>query len=257
MALPTISRWEGRLALVTGAGSGIGAEISRALVQYNINVVGCGRNKAKIEELAREFTKAGHKGVLHPFQCDLTKESDIEAMFTWIASKFGGIDICINNAGFSSGHGIIGCPVENMKEMLDTNVVSLMSCDNRALKSMMERGIDDGHIFHINSILGHVVKPIDTVHAYAATKFAVTAITEALRQELSQRKSNIRVTAISPGLVDTPFQVRALGKEGAEQFIQKLPHLVAKDVADALIYALSAPANVLIQDIKLQSVGAA
>lgn len=71
-------------------------------------------------------------------------------MFNWIDEVLGGVDICINNAGFSSGEPILGCTVEKMREMLNTNVVALIACDNFAVKSMQKRGVDDGHIFHIS-----------------------------------------------------------------------------------------------------------
>jgi len=226
------------------------------LTQHGIHVIGCGRSVDNIQKLAAELASAGHKGVLHPIKCDLTIESDIVAMFDWIASKFGGVDICINNAGISFGEPVIGCNLDNMKQMLDLNVIAVMSCDNKAIASMQARGVDDGHIFHINSMLGHYVKPMDASHPYGATKYAVTQINEALRQELLGRGSKIRVTAISPSIVDTQFISHAYGDAIREKVAKQMPSLQAKDVADTLIFALSAPETVQIHDIQLRATGA-
>lgn len=255
MALPSISRWEGRVALVTGASRGIGAAIAKSLVQHKMIVIGCARNTEKIENLTRECTELGFWGKLIPFKCDLSKETEIDAMFTWIEACHGGADICINNAGMSSGEPIIGCTVEKTREMLDTNVVALMLCASKSIESMLRRKVDDGHVFNINSLLGHFVKPLPASHAYGATKFAVTAVTEGIRQELLAKKSRIRVTAISPALVDTGFSSRR-NESGESPSPIGVPALAAQDVADTVIFALSAPETVQIHDIQLRATGA-
>jgi len=249
MALPSISRWEGRVALVTGASVGIGAAICKSLVQHKMIVIGCARNQGQIDDVAAECTKLGYKGKLHSYKCDLTQEAEIEAMFKWIEANHGGVDVCINNAGFSSGEGVLGCTVKKTRDMLDTNIVALMLCARKTVESMNGRKVDDGHIININSILGHKVIPMDASHVYGSTKWAVTALTEALRQELRAKKSRIRVTGICPGVVDTEFADRALGPGSRERMKAMIPAIEAQDVADTVVYALSAPPTVEVQEI--------
>ncbi|CAG7787053.1 unnamed protein product, partial [Allacma fusca] len=119
--------------------------------------------------------------------------------------------------------------------------------------SMLSRGINDGHIFNINSMSGHRITGM--MNFYAATKFAVTALTEGLRRELAV-KSRIRVTAISPAMVETDFVTRALGDENGKEVIQSVGNLLkTQDIVDALIYALSAPESTQISDILIRPTG--
>jgi len=242
MALPTISRWEGRVALVTGGTAGIGAAICKSLVKHNLTVVACARHKDNIDDLIAECTKLGYKGKLDFVACDIKNEVEVEKMFAYIKTNYRGVDVVINDAGFNSGETIIESTAQQVREMLEVNVLGLVVVSSTAIKSMLERKVHDGHIFNINSILGHFVHNNPTDHAYSATKYAVTAITEGLRRELVIKGTQIRVTAISPAAVDT--HGNATG-----------PALTAQDVADTVIYALSAPAGVQIHDILLRATG--
>jgi len=260
MALPTISRWENKVALVTGASIGIGAEISKLLIGHSVNVVGCARNKSKLEELGKECEQiAKTKGVeakFHAYQCDLTKESEIDGMFQWIKTNLSGVDVCINNAGFSTGQSVLDSDWNKTREMYDLNVLALVKCAKLCISSIEDRGLTDGHVININSGLGHFVIPRSNTHSYTATKFAVTAITEGLRQELNQKKSRIRITSISPAMVDTDFHETAYGVEAGHKVRSVLPSLKPKDVADAVVYALSAPPSVQVHDILFRATGA-
>jgi len=228
---------------------GIGAAICKTLVKHGVIVIGCARNKDRIDQVAQECQTAGYHGKLHSFQCDLNNENEIESMFKWIKANHGGVDICISNAGFGNDMKLLDITGEAMKEMLNTNVVALVLCSKNAIKSMEERGVNDGHILHINSMLGHRLKEV--LHFYSATKFAVTAITEGFRRELYEKNSGIRVTSISPALVgDTNFVYRSYGQERAEQILATHPKcLQPQDVADAVLYALSAPPTAEVHDV--------
>jgi len=251
-----ITRWENRVALVTGAGIGIGAAVCKTLVKNGLIVIGCARNKARIEDIAKECEKSGYKGKLHSYQCDLNNESEISEMFDWIKNNHGGVDVCVANAGFAKEIKLIDINAEEMKGMLDTNVVALVLCTNKAIRSMEERGVNDGQIIHINSMLGHRLKEV--LHFYSATKHAVTAITEGFRRELFEKKSKIRVTAISPAFVgSTNFVDVAYGSDRAEKIKgSNPPCLLPQDVADAVFFALTLPSNALVGDIRMQGVEA-
>ncbi|RXG57128.1 Dehydrogenase/reductase SDR family member 11 [Armadillidium vulgare] len=168
-----MERWVGRVALVTGASVGIGASICEVLVQSGLKVVGAARGVEKVQTLSETLKDA--KGSLLPVKCDLTKEEDIRNLFDKINKEFGGVDICINNAGLGNGNKIIDSTVEEMREMTDVNIIALCLCSQLAIASMRERGVDDGHVININSISGHVMTPFTSSRFYASTKFAVTS----------------------------------------------------------------------------------
>ncbi|XP_051814237.1 dehydrogenase/reductase SDR family member 11-like isoform X6 [Acanthochromis polyacanthus] len=251
-----MDRWKSRVALVTGASVGIGAAVAKELVRCGMTVVGCARNLDKIQELAAECTKAGYSGVLVPIKCDLTKEEDILYMFATIKAQHKGVDVCINNAGLSLQGSLLSGTMSGWRNILDVNVLALSICTREAYQSMKERNVDDGHIININSVLGHLVGPVNDVHFYAATKFAVTALTEGLRQELREAKSHIRATSISPGVVDTEFGYRMYSDDPskAEALYSRHKNLSGLDVAQAVLYVLGAPPHVQIGEILLRPV---
>ncbi|XP_017395339.1 dehydrogenase/reductase SDR family member 11 isoform X1 [Cebus imitator] len=264
MARPGMERWRDRLALVTGASVGIGAAVARALVQQGLKVVGCARTVGNIEELAAECKSAGYPGTLIPYRCDLSNEEDILSMFSAICSQHGGVDICINNAGLGRPDSLLSGSTSGWKEMLNVNVLALSICTREAYQSMKERKVDDGHIININSMSGHRVVPQSVTHFYSATKYAVTALTEGLRQELREAQTHIRATplsrpsllaqCISPGFVETQFAFRLHDKEPekAAATYEQIKCLQPEDVTEAVIYVLSSPPHVQIGDIQMR-----
>ncbi|KAL3991662.1 translation initiation factor eIF-2B subunit alpha [Sarotherodon galilaeus] len=251
-----MERWRGRVALVTGASVGIGAAVAVELVRLGMKVVGCARDVGKIQQLAAECQSAGHPGVLVPFKCDLTKEEEILAMFAAIKEQHKGVDVCINNAGLAHPEALLNGKTSAWKNMWDVNVLALCICAREAYQSMKERNVDDGHIININSMGGHHVYPFPDLHFYMATKFAVTALTEGLRQELRAENTHIRATSISPGLVDTEFVSRLHSDEPdkAAAVYSAFTPLTAKDIASVVTYILSAPPHVQIGDIHIEAV---
>ncbi|XP_063348458.1 dehydrogenase/reductase SDR family member 11-like isoform X1 [Pelmatolapia mariae] len=241
-----MERWRGRVALVTGASVGIGAAIAVELVRLGMKVVGCARDVGKIQKLAAECQSAGHPGVLVPFKCDLSKEEEILAMFAAIKEQHKGVDVCINNAGLAHPEPLLSGKTSGWKNMMDVNILGLSICTREAYQSMKERNVDDGHIINLNSMSGHRVLPSATTHFYTATKFAVTALTEGLRQELRAEKTHIRATSISPGLVETEFGQRLFkdDPDKAAGLYSEYKPLEAKDVASSVVYVLSAPPHV-------------
>ncbi|CAL8108490.1 unnamed protein product [Orchesella dallaii] len=253
MSLPSITRWLNRTALVTGASSGIGSSVCEAFVKHGIKVIGCARNEERIQALASSFTEKNYPGVLIPYKCDVSNDEEVEKMFEWIKTNHTGVDICVNNAGFSFNKPLLEISGKEMREMLDVNVVALTLCTSKSVESMKTRGINDGHIFNINSMSGHRITGF--LNFYTATKFAVTAITEGFRRELVEN-SKIKITSISPGLVETEFLYRTFNNEKqAKDVYATVDVLTPNDIADILLFVLSGPTNVQIHDVLLRPVG--
>ncbi|RZC37292.1 dehydrogenase/reductase SDR family member 11-like, partial [Asbolus verrucosus] len=241
----SMERWCGKIAVVTGASAGCGAAIAEVLVKEGLQVVGLARRKERIDELAQKLT--GAKGKLYAIKADMTVENDIIEAFRWIKDNLGPVSVLINNAGLSQPNTLIGGNTEMWKRVLDTNVLGLTIATREAIEHMNANEID-GHVIHINSILGHYVAQVPKLNMYSASKFAVTALTETLRQELVALGSKIRITSVSPGPVDTEFATASNLYENKdyEKLYKAMPKLKGEDVADAVVYVLSTPPHVQV-----------
>ncbi|XP_069684395.1 dehydrogenase/reductase SDR family member 11-like [Periplaneta americana] len=247
-----MERWTGKVAVVTGASAGIGAAIAAELVRRGLRVAGLARRVDKIQELAQSLTDA--PGTLHAIKCDLSKEEDILSAFSQI-EELGGVDILINNAGVLFESLLSQGSTVEWRSMWDVNVLGLSICTREAFRSMRERQQDHGHMIHINSIAGHYDVGKEGMHMYSATKHAVTALTEGLRRELVALHSNIRVTSISPGLVETEMFLVGMESIDAEELYSKWPSLKPQDIADAVVYVLGTPPHVQIHELTIKPVG--
>ncbi|XP_044261217.1 farnesol dehydrogenase-like [Tribolium madens] len=205
----SMDRWVGKVAIVTGASSGIGAAIADALVSKGLIVVGIARRTDLIENRAKHLKN----GKLYAVKADMTQEKDILDAFKWVLDNLGPVHILINNAGFAKEGYLSEGDTETWRKILNINVLGLCIATREAVKIMRTKGIN-GHIIHINSILGHSINT-PKVNVYPATKFGVTALTETLRQELMSFESKIKVTSISPGLVAT--ELTTLRKDLSEE----------------------------------------
>lgn len=242
--------WRGRVALITGASSGIGAAVARRLAEAGMTVALVARRAARLEALAAELAEAGAQASVHV--ADLTDEAQILRAFAAVRAQHGGVDVLVNNAGLGRRAALVDGETAHWREMLDLNVLALCVCTREAVKDMRARGAA-GHVFHISSMSAHrVTGPGSGV--YSASKHAVRALTEALRQELRALSSPIRVTAISPGFVETEFaEVYNHGDgEAARKTYAQFEVLRAEDVAQALAYALCTPAHVQVHDILMR-----
>src|SRR5690606_13402210 len=143
---------------------------------------------------------------------DLRDERAIDALFSAVRERFGGVDVLVNNAGLGRAAPPTSGATEHWREMLELNVLAPCICTREAIRDMRARGAD-GHVIHVSSMAAHRVPAGSGV--YSATKFAVRSLTEGLRQELRELKSGIRVTAISPGFVETEFAERYHGSADA------------------------------------------
>ncbi|XP_069700374.1 farnesol dehydrogenase-like [Periplaneta americana] len=255
-----MQRWQGRVAVVTGASAGIGAEIAKDLVKHGMKVVGIARRVERVEELKKELK--GASGTLYPLQADVSKEEDVATAFKWVKDNLKGVDVLINNAGVASCSSLSEGPVKNWRTIMELNVLGLSMCTKEAIQSMKERGVDDGHIIHINSISGHGVPHNSEdlgIIFYSASKNAVTALTEGLRRELVLNKSRIKVTSLSPGTVRTEIieasGIKIKGGLTPKQMYDQGPSLECEDISQGVLYVLGTPQHVQIHELTIKPVG--
>lgn len=243
-----LSRWSERVALVTGGSSGIGHAVACALVNAGMRVATCGRRHDRLEEMRSRLGDASAR--LLPVHVDMRREDDILAMFAQVRERWGGVDVLVNNAGVGHAAPLLSGASEHWREMLDVNVLALCVCTREAVADMRRRNVA-GHVLHISSLSGHRVAAGGAV--YAASKYAVRALTEALRQELRDIDSPIRITAISPGTVETEFAAHFHDSEAAARATyDAYPVLQPEDVARTVLHVLAQPEHVQIHDILMR-----
>ena len=229
-----------KTVLITGASSGIGEACARALSGNGAKVILTGRNQKKLEQLSKEIG-----GIF--LTANLSISEDVVSLFEAID---GSIDILVNNAGVAPKASIIDGDVEAFQTLLNVNVLALTHCCQLALKKFDPK--NGGQIVNISSMSGHRVPPSGGF--YAATKFAVRAVTEALRYELKSKGNKTRVTMISPGFVDTPLLENYFrgDEETLSALRQDIEMLKPQDIAQTLIHILETPKHVEIGDVMMR-----
>ncbi len=240
-------RLHGVTAFVTGASSGIGRSVARALAVEGARLILAARRRDRVAALAEEL-RAAHQVDLLTRTLDVRRQEDVEAMVASLPPEWAGIDILVNNAGLSRGlarlhEGLLS----DWEEMLDTNVKGLLYVSRAVIPGMVER--NRGHIVNIGSIAGREVYPGGNV--YCASKFAERAISKGMLIDLNG--TAIRVTTVDPGMVETEFSiVRFHGDEDrARKVYQGLTPLSPDDVADAVVYVVTRPAHVNVAEMVL------
>uniref|UniRef100_A0A1I8Q6A2 Dehydrogenase n=1 Tax=Stomoxys calcitrans TaxID=35570 RepID=A0A1I8Q6A2_STOCA len=248
-----MERWQNKVAVVTGASSGIGAAICKTLVENGMIVVGLARRLVKMKITVSKSICQDRQHNFHAFKCDVSNEDSVKEAFAWIEEKFGGIDVLINNAGVVKQTTILA--EKNSEELLstiNTNVLGVVWCTREAFRSMRHRGDGSGHVIIINSVAGHVIPHIPglSLNIYPPSKHAITAMTEVLRQELINENTKIKVTSLSPGAVRTELS------SGTElEFVPETPMLEGEDVANAVLFCLQTPPHVQIHELIIKPVG--
>jgi NADP-dependent 3-hydroxy acid dehydrogenase YdfG len=234
---------KGKIALVTGATSGIGKATAEIFAKNGLKVVICGRRQEKLEEFAEYLQQFAEVKAL---RFDVRNQQEVEKNIQSLPEEWKNIDILVNNAG--NAHGLD--PIQTGKiadwdAMIDINVKGLLYVSGSVIPSMTSR--NTGHIINIGSIAGKQVYANGNV--YCASKFAVDALTQGMRIDLNQY--GIRVTQIAPGLVETEFSlVRFKGdEEKAKKVYQGYKPLRAEDIAEMIWYVASAPPHVQIADV--------
>jgi NADP-dependent 3-hydroxy acid dehydrogenase YdfG len=219
--------------VITGASTGIGAATAHRAVEFGYRVVLAARSEDKLRALADEL---GGDEKAAATRCDVTDWDDQQALVATTLDRFGRLDAYFANAGFGAKRGFLEETVEHWKSMIDTNVLGAALSIRASLPHFRERNA--GHMILTSSIAGRRALPGSL---YSCTKHAVTAMGEALRQEISE--TDIKVTLIEPGMVDTPFfENRPTGA------------LEADDIARAVMYALTQPPHVDVNEILVRPI---
>ncbi|XP_011329530.2 farnesol dehydrogenase-like isoform X4 [Ooceraea biroi] len=239
-----MDHWEGKVALVTGGSVGIGASIARELAKNGMKVIAVARRLEKLQELAANI-KDEYKADIYPMQCDVQKEEDILKVFEWAHEKLGGVDVLVNNAGVVHLETIIEGKTENYHNIMNVNVVAAAICSRELVQSAKRRKIP-AHIINISSIAAHWPEIINfPINIYAASKSALNSMAATLRNELINSNLDVKVTNITPGTVETDMI------EYYASYIKEndIGVILAKDVADMVVYVLSTPHRVQIHEM--------
>jgi len=240
----------GKVALVTGASSGIGRAVALKLAFAGAKVAVAARRARKLEELAAAIKSAGAESL--PVTVDLKDDEQLRAAVAGVVRHFGRIDVLVNAAGVGHVAPLASGEPADFRDMLEVNVLALTVATREVVQSMIARKVA-GHIVNVSSMSAYRVQRGSGM--YAATKHAVRALTEGLRLELRASRSPIRVTAISPADTDTGFFAAMYGGEkAAARHRPAYRMLDPEDVADAVLYVLSAPPHVEFHDILLRPI---
>ncbi len=236
-----------KVVIVTGASSGIGFATALALSKEGAKVAIGARRIDRLEKLQNEILQNGGQVILQ--KLDVTKKSDCDSFVDAVLKKWGTIDILVNNAGLMPLSFIKKLKIDEWDRMIDVNIKGVLYCTASVLPKMLEK--KSGHIVNISSVAGRIVFPAGSV--YCATKHAVTAFSEGLRQELSPR-SNIRVTIIEPGVVATDL-TNTITDESLQGFVEnskKMDALKAEDIASAILFAVNAPNHMNVNEVLIR-----
>lgn len=242
-----------RIALITGATSGIGKATATKLARNNFNVIITGRRKERLDKMAEEIKKATNSDV-YVLHFDVRDKKQVENAIDSLPKEWKNIDVLINNAGLAVGlNHIHEGEIDDWERMIDTNVKGLLYMTRKIAPLMAAR--QKGHIINIGSTAGKEV--YENGNVYCSTKHAVDALTKAMR--IDMLKDKIKVTAVNPGMVETEFsEVRFKGdKEKAKKVYQGFTPLFGEDIAEVILFALNAPEHVCLNDITMTSLAQA
>jgi len=241
---------KGKIVLITGASSGIGAATALAFAAEGARLVLAARRLDKLAAVAQEAKEKGAAGV-HTIALDVRKRAAVAEAVAALPDEWASIDILVNNAGLSRGlDKLYAGNIDDWEEMIDTNVKGLLYVTRAVVPGMVERG--RGHILNLGSTAGELTYPGGAV--YCATKAAERALNDGLRQDVLG--TPIRVTTVDPGMVETEFStVRFHGDtERAANVYKNITPLSPADVAEVIVWAAARPAHVNIARVLLTPV---
>ncbi len=232
-----------KIALVTGASSGIGRATALRLAEEGFNLVICGRRKEQLDQLQKELPSDCQS---HQLLFDVRDQAEVFKAIESLPENFTSVDLLVNNAG--NAHGLDPfqeASLDDFNAMIDINVKGLLYVSKAVLQTMLDR--NEGHIINIGSTAAKEVYPNGSV--YCASKTAVDAITKGMQLDLN--KTDIKVGAIHPGLVQTNFsEVRFKGdQQRADQVYKGFKALQAEDIADIIAFVVTRPFHVNIADL--------
>jgi NADP-dependent 3-hydroxy acid dehydrogenase YdfG len=242
----TSSPLVGKVALVTGASSGIGEATAVALAEAGAKVALAARRADRLSDLTARIDKAGGEAL--PIEADVTDAGDLARMMEAIAGRWDRLDILVNNAGVMLLSPLAEARAEDLRHMVELNLIALMELTRVALPQLKA---SRGHIVNVSSVAGRVANPGSS--GYSATKFGVVGFSEALRREVYADK--VRVTVIEPGLVMTELGDHITNpamKDNLRQRQAAMEGLQSEDIAAAVLYAVSQPPRVNVNEILIR-----
>jgi NADP-dependent 3-hydroxy acid dehydrogenase YdfG len=245
-----------KVAIVTGASSGIGYATSLSLSKAGVRVAVGARRIDRLRELEKQIIENGEEGrtgaaeeIFIQQKLDVTNKSDCDSFVDTVVRKWGRVDILINNAGLMPLSYFKNCKVREWEQMIDVNIKGVLYCTSAVIPYMIDK--KSGHIVNVSSVAGRIVFAGGSI--YCATKHAITAFSEGLRKELSP-EYNIRVTCIEPGAVATEL-LETITDESMAKFIQaskNMETLQSEDIANAILHAIQAPNHVNVNEILIR-----
>jgi NADP-dependent 3-hydroxy acid dehydrogenase YdfG len=242
------NKLNGKVALVTGASSGIGEATALALAEEGASVAVVARREDRLRALAQRIGRSGGKVLIIP--ADLTDEAQAKRAVERTVAEFGRLDILVNNAGIMLLSPSAEARLEDWKRMIEINLMAVLYVTHATLPTFLLQGA--GHIVMVSSVSGRFTNP--TSNVYSATKFGVRAFSESLRQEFSA-KHKIRVTVIEPGVVATELTDHLTHEATKTTYIantSKWERLESEDIAAAILYAVTQPPRVNVNEILIR-----
>ena len=236
-----------KVAIITGASSGIGYATALALSKAGAKVAIGARRTDRLSDLEAKIKE--NNGEVLSQKLDVTKKDECNSFVDAVLQKWGTVDILVNNAGLMPLSFFKNLKIDEWEQMIDVNLKGVLYCTAAVVPKMLEQ--KSGHIVNLSSVAGRIVFPAGSV--YCATKHAITALSEGLRQELSVRK-NIRVTCIEPGVVATEL-TNTITDESLQGFVEnvkKMEALQSEDIANAILYAVESPKHVNVNEVLIR-----
>ncbi|PSL18579.1 SDR family oxidoreductase [Dyadobacter jiangsuensis] len=236
---------QSKIALITGASSGIGAGTAKVLAANGFKVGIAARRIDKLNELKNEITLSGGEAL--PIQMDVTDPDSVKRGVEKLVAAYGSIDVLVNNAGLMPLSDIESLKVDEWNQMIDVNIKGVLNSTAAVLPYLKEQ--NSGHIINMSSIAGR--KVFKGLSIYCATKFAIAAFSDGLRMELAP-KFKIRVTNIQPGAVATELYDHISDpkyRDDMEQLAKQMTFLTGEDIGNSILYAVSQPAHVNVSEV--------
>lgn len=236
---------EGKVVIITGASSGIGEAVAKHLTAQGAKVSLAARRREKLDQIVQDIEQAG--GAAKAFITDVTKKDDVDALVKNTLEAFGRVDVIFNNAGLMPLSRLENLHYDEWEKMIDTNIKGVLYGIGAALPVFKEQ--KSGHFINVSSVAGHRVGPGAAV--YSATKFAVRAISEGLRQEV--KPYNIRTTIISPGAIKTELPDTITDTKIKEVMQPVLDIAISPEsIARAVAYVIEQPEEFDVNEIILR-----
>ncbi len=236
-----------RVALVTGASSGIGEATALMLAAAGARVAVAARRRDRLESVASRIRERGGEALV--VAADFGVEAEAQRAVRETEKAFGRLDILVNNAGVMYLEPVIEADLARWRRMFEINVLGLIAATQAALPGMRERR--DGHIVNIASTAGRIASPMGA--AYSGTKFGVVAFSESLRKEIY--KHRVRVTVIEPGLVATELREHighAATQEAINDWADSIRQLQPDDIARAILFCVTQPPHVCVNEVLMR-----